>query len=163
VDRWNPIRTSVIQSRSRPMPFLGFFKHEKGAPRQEISKWSTVCSTFSRISWNAVRSASLVNGRTSKRRPSPRLHEVPIRSNKVGPRTFQMTFFHFNVTHLPIRLITPDLNDPIATCCWQVYCDLFLVNVDHNLIWQKYPLSNRKCMWISFDYVYHESIYHCIC
>jgi hypothetical protein len=46
VDQWNPIRTSAIQFRSRPMRFLGFSNHEKGAPRQEISKWSTVCSTF---------------------------------------------------------------------------------------------------------------------
>jgi hypothetical protein len=38
VDRWNPIRTSAIQSRSRPMQFLGFSNHEKGATRQEISK-----------------------------------------------------------------------------------------------------------------------------
>jgi hypothetical protein len=38
VDLWNPIRTSAIQSRSRPMGFLGFSNHEKGAPRQEISK-----------------------------------------------------------------------------------------------------------------------------
>jgi hypothetical protein len=37
-----------IQFRSRPMRFLGFSNHEKGAPMQEISKWSTVCSTFSR-------------------------------------------------------------------------------------------------------------------
>jgi hypothetical protein len=35
VDRWNPIRTFAIQSRSRP---LGFSNHEKGAPEQEISK-----------------------------------------------------------------------------------------------------------------------------
>jgi hypothetical protein len=33
VDRWNP-----IQFRSRSMRFLGFFNHEKGAPRQGISK-----------------------------------------------------------------------------------------------------------------------------
>jgi hypothetical protein len=33
VDRWKSIRTSTIQSRS-----LGFSSHEKGAPRQEISK-----------------------------------------------------------------------------------------------------------------------------
>jgi mevalonate pyrophosphate decarboxylase len=46
VDRWNVTRTSAIQSRSRPMRFLGFSNHEKGAPRQEISKRSTVCSTF---------------------------------------------------------------------------------------------------------------------
>jgi hypothetical protein len=38
VDRWNLIRTSAIQSRSRPMRFLGFSNHEKGAQRQEISK-----------------------------------------------------------------------------------------------------------------------------
>jgi hypothetical protein len=38
VDLWNPIRTSTIQFRSRTMPFLGFSNHEKGAPRQEISK-----------------------------------------------------------------------------------------------------------------------------
>jgi hypothetical protein len=38
VDQWNPIRTSAIQSRSRPMRFLGFSNHEKGAQRQEISK-----------------------------------------------------------------------------------------------------------------------------
>jgi hypothetical protein len=48
-----------IQYRSRPMRFLGFSNHGKGAPRQEISKWSTVCSTFSRIGWSVVRSASL--------------------------------------------------------------------------------------------------------
>jgi hypothetical protein len=29
VDRWNPIRTSSIQSRSRPMRFLFLFNHEK--------------------------------------------------------------------------------------------------------------------------------------
>jgi hypothetical protein len=38
VDLWNPIRTSAIQFRSRPMRFLGFSNHEKGAPRQDISK-----------------------------------------------------------------------------------------------------------------------------
>jgi hypothetical protein len=38
VDRWNPIITYVIPSKSRHMRFLGFFKHGKGAPRQEISK-----------------------------------------------------------------------------------------------------------------------------
>jgi hypothetical protein len=69
VDRWNTIRTSDIQSRSRPMRFLGFSNHEKGAPSQEISKWSTVCSTFSRSGWSVVRSASLAKGSTSKKRP----------------------------------------------------------------------------------------------
>jgi hypothetical protein len=65
VDRWNPIRTSSIQSRPWPMQFLGFSNHEKGALRQEISKWSTVCSTFSRNGWSVVRSASLAKGGTT--------------------------------------------------------------------------------------------------
>jgi hypothetical protein len=46
------IRTSVIQSRSRLMRFLGSSNHEKGAPRQKISKWSMVCSTFPRRGWS---------------------------------------------------------------------------------------------------------------
>jgi hypothetical protein len=83
VDRWNPIRTSAIQSRSRPIRFLGFSNHENEAPRQEISKLSTVCNTFSRSGWSVVRSASLAKGGTSKNRPSPHLHKVLTRSNNV--------------------------------------------------------------------------------
>jgi hypothetical protein len=66
VDRWNPIRASTIRSRSRHMRFLDFSNHEKGAQRK-ISKWSTVCSTFSRCGWSVVRSASVAKGGTSKR------------------------------------------------------------------------------------------------
>jgi hypothetical protein len=106
VDRWNPNRTSAIQSRSRPMRFLGFSNHKKGPPRQETSKWSTVCSTFLRSGWSVVRSASLAKGCTSNKRPSLHLHKVPTRSNKVSPRTSQTAFvfvtdegnsFHWNL------------------------------------------------------------------
>jgi hypothetical protein len=100
VDRWNPIRTSAIQSRSRPMRFLCFSNHEKGASRQEISKWSTVCSTFSRSGWSVVRSASLAKGGTSKKRPSPHLHKVPTLSNKASPQPFQMTLVLVNCKFL---------------------------------------------------------------
>jgi hypothetical protein len=62
--------------------------------RQEISKWSTVCSTFLRSGWSVVRSASLAKGGTSKKRPSPHLHKIPTRSNKVSPRTFQTEFVY---------------------------------------------------------------------
>jgi hypothetical protein len=55
-----------IQFKSRPMRLLSFSNHEKGATRQEISKWSTVSSTFSRSGWSVVRSASLAKGGTSK-------------------------------------------------------------------------------------------------
>jgi hypothetical protein len=49
------------------MQFLGFSNHEKGAPRKEISKFSTVCITFSRSRWSIVRSASVAKGDTSKK------------------------------------------------------------------------------------------------
>jgi hypothetical protein len=91
VDRWNPIRTSALRSRYHLMRFLGFSNHEMGASRQEISKWSTVCSTSSRSGWSVVRSASLAKVSTSKKRPSPHLHirVLPTQSNKASPRTLQ--------------------------------------------------------------------------
>jgi hypothetical protein len=91
-----------IQFRSRPMRFLGFSNHEKGAPRQEISKWSTVCSTFSRSGWSVVRSASLAKGDTSKKRPSPHLHKVPARSSKMNPRTLQTALLYFHSPNTPL-------------------------------------------------------------
>jgi hypothetical protein len=53
-----------IQFRSHSMQFLGFSNHEKGALRQEISKWSMICSMFLRSGWSVVRSASLAKGGT---------------------------------------------------------------------------------------------------
>jgi hypothetical protein len=78
-----------IQFWSRSVRFLGFSNHEKGAPKQEISKWWTVCSTFSRSEWSVVRSASLAKGGSSKKWPSPHLHKVPTRSNKASPRNLR--------------------------------------------------------------------------
>jgi hypothetical protein len=66
------------------MEYLGFSNHEKGAPRQEILKRLTVCSTFPRSGWSVVRSALLAKGDTSKKRPSPHLHKVPTQSNKAS-------------------------------------------------------------------------------
>jgi hypothetical protein len=70
VDGWNPIRTSAIQSRSRPMRFLVSSNHKKGAPRQEISKRSTVCSMFSRSGWSVARSAREVIRKGDRHRTS---------------------------------------------------------------------------------------------
>jgi hypothetical protein len=67
-----------------PTWFLGFSNHENEAPRQEISKRSTVCSTFSSSGCSFVRNASLAKGDIS-----PHLHKVPTRSNKVSPGTLQ--------------------------------------------------------------------------
>jgi hypothetical protein len=49
-----------------------------------------VRSTFSRSGWNIVRSALLAKGGTLKKRPLLHLHKVPIWSNKVSPRNFQV-------------------------------------------------------------------------
>jgi hypothetical protein len=72
------------------LQFLGFSNHVKGALRQEISKWSAVCSTFLRSGWSIVRSALLAKRGTLKKRPSPHLPRVPTWSNKVSPQTLQM-------------------------------------------------------------------------
>jgi hypothetical protein len=86
VDWWNPIRTSAIWTRSRPMRFLGFSHHDKGAPRQDFEVING--------GWSVVKSASLAKGGTSKKRPSPHLHKVPTRSNKMSPRTLQTALVH---------------------------------------------------------------------
>jgi hypothetical protein len=78
-----------IQFRSHTTQFLGFSSHDKGAPRQEISKWSMVCSMFLRSWWNIVRSTSFAKGGTSKKRLSLHLHKVVTWSNKVSPWTLQ--------------------------------------------------------------------------
>jgi hypothetical protein len=49
VDRDNPIRTSAIQSICRRMRFLGFFNHEKGAQRQEISSDQRSAARFREV------------------------------------------------------------------------------------------------------------------
>jgi hypothetical protein len=94
LDRRNPVRKFAIQSRSRPLRFLAFSNHEKGDPKEEISKWLTVCSTFSISGWRVVGSASITKGSTSKKRPSPHLHKVPTRSNKASPGTLQTALVH---------------------------------------------------------------------
>jgi hypothetical protein len=70
-----------------------FEKFVDWKPPVPISSWSLrqkVCSTFSRSGWSVVRSVSLANRGTSKKRQSPRLHKVPTQSNKASPPTFQM-------------------------------------------------------------------------
>jgi hypothetical protein len=76
------------------MQFLGFSNHGKGAPRQEILKWSTVCSMFLISGWSVVRSASLAKVGTLKKRLSPHLYKVPTWNNKDSPQTLQTALVH---------------------------------------------------------------------
>jgi hypothetical protein len=160
-DWWNPIRTSAIQTRSRPMRFLGFSNHEKGAPRQEISKWSTVCSTFSRSGWSVVRTASLAKGGTSKKRLSPRPHKVPTRSNKVSPQTFQAAlvpdensiprssslyhhFLYYTVLHHSLRFIQYLISQENIRAVQMFHLQNYLEDFDG--IW--YRRSEKGLQWI---------------
>jgi hypothetical protein len=120
----NPIRTSAIQFRSGPTRFLGFSNHEKGAPKQEISKRSTVCSTFLRSGWSVVGSASLDKRGTSKKRPSLHLHKVPTKRNKVSPRTFQTVPVSYAVDETSLKIEWEKSQE--ALCC-RIYILMFFV------------------------------------
>jgi hypothetical protein len=75
---------ATFQSRNADAP-LRLLRHpKKGSFKMTVTP-------FSKSGWNAVRSASLAKGGTSKKRPSPHLHKVPTRSSKVSPRTLQTT------------------------------------------------------------------------
>jgi hypothetical protein len=63
-----------IQFRSRPMRFLGFPNHEKGAPRQEISKCSTGLQHVFEKWVERCEKCIACQRRFLKTRPSPHLH-----------------------------------------------------------------------------------------
>jgi hypothetical protein len=73
---------ATFQSRNADAP-LKLLRHPKNG------SFKTTVTPFSRNGWSVVRSASLVKGGTSKKRPSPHLHKVPTRSSKVSPQTLQ--------------------------------------------------------------------------
>jgi hypothetical protein len=75
---------ATFQSRNADAP-LRLLRHPKKG------SYKTIVIPFSRSGWSVVRIASLAKGATSKKRPSPHLHEVPSRSNKVSSRTLQTT------------------------------------------------------------------------
>jgi len=120
MDWWNPITTSAIQAISCPMWFLCFSNHEKVAPRQEILKWSTVCSTFLKSGWSVIRSALLAKGGTLKKRPSPHLHKVPTRSNKVGPQTLRIAPV-LSVQHSAMLALQLCWTSPIIWCILNIH------------------------------------------
>jgi hypothetical protein len=65
---------------------LRLLRHpKKGSFKMTITPFST-------SGWGVVRSASLAKGGTSKKGPSPHLHEVLTQSNKVSLRTFLTAF-----------------------------------------------------------------------
>jgi hypothetical protein len=94
----------------RYMRFLSFSNHEKGAPRHEISKWWTVCSTFSRNGWSVVRVHSLtmeVLRKRDRHRTSTklRLGEGESTNFANGPHIFR----HYFIICLE-GLLNPKLN-----------------------------------------------------
>jgi hypothetical protein len=91
-----------------PCDFWALPTIKKGAPKQEIPELLTVYSTFPRSGWSVVRSASLTKGGTSKKRPSPHLHKLPTRSNKVSPRTLKLASMYRKCT---CRRKTVEKND----------------------------------------------------
>jgi len=64
------------------------------------SSWTPLITlfTFSRSRWSVIGSISLAKRGTSKKRPSPYLHKVPTRSNKVSPRIFQTALVQLSLT-----------------------------------------------------------------
>jgi hypothetical protein len=134
MDQWNPMRTSAIQSASHPIRFLAFSSHENGAPRQEISKWLTVWSTFSRSRWSVVRSASLAKRGTWKKRPSPHLHRVPTRSNKVSPRTFKRPSYLISGDFFVCRIYNIQ-RDKILVTAWYCQYNDWLRNFKMRMRW----------------------------
>jgi hypothetical protein len=74
---------ATFQSHNADAP-LRLFLHPKK------SSFKMTVTPFSKSGWSVVRNASLAKGGTSKERPSPHLHKVPTRSNKVSPQTSQM-------------------------------------------------------------------------
>jgi hypothetical protein len=69
---------ATFQSRNADDP-LRLLRHPKKA------SFKMTVTPFSRSGRSVVRSASLAKGGTSEKRPSPHLHKVPTRSNKVSP------------------------------------------------------------------------------
>jgi hypothetical protein len=120
------------------MRYLGFSNHEKGAPRQEISKWSTVCSKFSRSGWSVVRSASLAKGDTSKTISSPHLHIVPTRSNKLSPRTLQTSLVCNLRDLVPIAVTLNSMRTGLRHCPpFQVNTHFSICVMEQSHRWRK--------------------------
>jgi hypothetical protein len=94
---------ATFQSRNADAP-LRLLRHpKKGSFKKTIAP-------FSRIGWTVVKRESLAKGGTSKKGPSPHLHQVTTPSNKVSPRTLQMALVYFaslprssHLTHLIIK------------------------------------------------------------
>jgi hypothetical protein len=123
-----------------------------------------VCSKFSRGGWSIVRSASLAKGGTSKKRPSPHLHKVPTRNNKVSPWNFQTALvFSLRIRPTPGSFLTPfnhlwlphrdgTLLSNLPTGCntdYQVICACLLSS---KRLWQHLThlttvTSNTLCVW----------------
>jgi hypothetical protein len=59
--------------------------------------------------YSVIRSASFAKEGTSKKRPSPHLHKVPTRNNRVNPRTLQTALVSSIYLYQRAGLLTTDL------------------------------------------------------
>jgi hypothetical protein len=69
---------TTFQSRNADVPLRSVRHPKKGSFKMTLT-------LFSISGWSVVRSVSLAKGGISKKRPSPNLHRVSTRSNKVNP------------------------------------------------------------------------------
>jgi hypothetical protein len=99
VDRWNPISTSTIQSRSRPHAISGLLQLWKGRDARNFEVINGLQHVFEK--WvERCKKCIASQGRYFEKTPSPHLHKVPTRSNKVSPRTFQTAFVSDVTQHM---------------------------------------------------------------
>jgi hypothetical protein len=78
---------ATLQSRNADSPLRLLRHSKKGSFKMTVTP-------FSRSGWSVVRCASLAKGGTSKKRPSPHLHKVSTRSNKVGTNIANGPAYH---------------------------------------------------------------------
>jgi hypothetical protein len=99
VDRWNPIRTSAIQSRSHPMRFLGFSNHEKGAPRQRNFEMINGLQHVFEKWVERFKKCIACQGRYFEKETVTAPPQVPTRDNEVSPRTFQTALVKLKILY----------------------------------------------------------------
>jgi hypothetical protein len=155
---------ATFQSRNADAP-LRLLRHPK------TGSFKTTITPFSRSGCSVVRSASLAKGGTLKKRPSPHLHKVPTRSNKVSPRTLQtpLIYSYSCVYVYPVLILLLLRTKVICACqaCQSGHCTAHYAN---GIYWRPFRHLSVLCLtatkfqplyflcWASF-FVHVSNIY----